>query len=172
MKRVILGMLVLSVLTTFTAISFAADKKKAAPVEVAPAVPQTLSGVEIKSKEQEALGILNSRVWTVYLKLHAAKKLVVITDVLTFSGTGVVSQYLAGQGFGGSSYSLSIHPQEGYAIWETVQEGLEGASAAWRGELLGDLLRGTVLIKNNKGIFERYDFSTNVPKDMPLQQKR
>jgi hypothetical protein len=172
MKKVILGILVLSVLTTFTTISFAADKKKAAPAVVAPTVLQTLSGTEIKSKEQEALGILNSRVWTVYLKLHGGKKPVVITDVLTFTGTGVVSQYLTGQGFKGSAYSLSIQPQEGYAIWETVQEGLGGASAAWRGELLGDLLRGTVLIKNSKGIFERYDFSTNVPKDMPLQEKR
>ena len=170
MKKIILAVLVLSVLATFTAVSFAADKKKtslAGPVEL-----RTLTGTEIQSKEQEALGILNSRVWTVYLKLHGAKKPVVITDVLTFSGTGVVSQYLSNQGFGGSSYSLSIHPQEGYAIWETVQGGPEGAYAAWRGELLGDLLRGTLQLKTSKGLFERYDFSTNVPKDMPLQQKR
>lgn len=170
MRKTILAVLALSVLTVFTTISFAAEKKKIG--QEAPAVLRTLSGTEIMSKEQESLAALNSRVWTIYMKLHGAKKPAIITDVLAFSGNSVVSQYLSKQGFGGSNYSLSIHPQEGYAVWETVQSGPQGASAAWRGELVGDRLRGTVIIKTVKGLFERYDFSTRVPKDMPLQQTK
>ena len=74
MRRVILSMLVLSMVATFTTAAFAQWGRTRTKTTTAPAGPRTLTAAEIGSKEQESLGVLNGRVWTIYLKLYGAKK--------------------------------------------------------------------------------------------------
>lgn len=138
-------------------LTLAAEKKKGKASEVK---QPSLSDAQRAALSQEALTQLNSQGWAIKLAQQSAKKPRVEADILTFSGQGVVSQFLSARGFGGSQFSLSIQ-DDGAAVWETVQRSVNEDIAAWRGELRGGVMSGTLSIRYKTGMAETYSFSTS-----------
>lgn len=138
-------------------LTLAAEKKKGKAVEVK---QPSLSDAQRAALSQEALIQLNNQGWAIKLAQQSAKKPRVEADILTFSGQGVVSQFLSAKGFGGSQFSLSIQ-DDGAAVWETVQRSVNEDIAAWRGELRGGVMSGTLSIRYKTGMAETYSFSTS-----------
>lgn len=158
-KRLIpVVMVVLAASVACAQLTLAAEKKKG---KAAAEVKQpSLSDAERAVLTETALTQLNKQSWTIKLVQQGAKKPKVETDLLTFSGQGVVSQFLSIKGFGGSQYSLSIQ-NDGSAVWETVQRNANDDIAAWRGELRGSAMNGTLSIRYKTGMGETYSFSTS-----------
>jgi hypothetical protein len=156
-KRLIpVVMVVLAVSVVCAQSALAAEKKKGkSAVEVKPSLTDAQRAVLAEG----ALTQLNNQTWTIKLVQQGAKKPQVETDILTFSGQGVVSQFLSARGFGGSQFSLSIQ-DDGSAVWETVQRNANDDIAAWRGELRGSTMNGTLSIRYKAGMGETYSFST------------
>jgi hypothetical protein len=154
-KRLIpIVMVVLAVSVVYAQLVLAAEKKKGkSTVEVKP----SLSDAQRAVLAEGALTQLNNQTWTINLVQQGAKKPKVETDILAFSGQGVVSQFLSAKGFGGSQFSLSIQ-DDGSAVWETVQRNENEDIAAWRGELRGATLHGTLSIRYKTGMGETYSF--------------
>lgn len=171
MKRLAMVMLVLSFLVASAGMSLAADKKK----KVMEVKTPTLSDQERAALQSNAVTTLNSQAWTIYLTALGAKKSKVETDVLTFSGTGMVSQNLSAKGFGGSNYSMHVLPDSA-VVFETVQRTENDDIAAWRGELREGNIYGTVSIKYKSGASVGHAFSTVMPVMEPepvqVQKKR
>lgn len=138
-------------------LTLAAEKKKGKAAEVK---QPSLSDAQRAALSQEALTQLNNQSWAIKLAQQSAKKPRVEADILTFSGQGVVSQFLSARGFGGSQFSLSIQ-DDGAAVWETVQRSVSEDIAAWRGELRGGVMSGTLSIRYKTGMAETYSFSTS-----------
>lgn len=161
-KRLIpVVMAVLAVSVVCAQLTLAAEKKKG---KGAAEVKQpSMSDAQRAALTQEALTQLNKQSWTISLMQQVKKGTKAPkaeTDTLTFSGQGVVSQFLSTKGFGGSQFSLSIQ-DDGSAVCETVQRNEKDDIAALRGELRGVTLRGTLSIRYKTGMGETYSFSTS-----------
>lgn len=158
-KRLItIVMVVLAVSVACAQLTLAAEKKKG---KAAAEVKQpSLSDAERAVLAEGALTQLNNQSWTIKLVQQGAKKPKVETDILTFSGHGVVSQFLSAKGFAGSQFSLSIQ-DDGSAVWETVQKTENEDITALRGELRGSAMNGTMSIRYKTGMAETYSFSTS-----------
>jgi hypothetical protein len=76
-------------------------------------------------------------------------------DTLTFKDRQLTSSQLSKEGYGSSNFSLRA---EGEAvIWETMQSK-EGAAAFWRGEVMGETVRGVLSKKVGEGPSADYSF--------------
>ena len=157
MKRIVMVFAVVCFSFVCVQSALPAEKKKG---KAAAAVKPSLSDAERAALAQSALAQLNAQAWTIKLVQQGAKKPKSEADVLTFSGQGVVSQFLSAKGFGGSQFSLSIQ-DDGSAVWETVQRTENEDTALWRGELRGNVLTGTLSIRYKSGMGEVYSFSTS-----------
>lgn len=125
----------------------------------APAVSEQEAAVIM----QQATQSLTGQSWTVYWSEQGLNRPAVITDVLTFTDTGVSSQYLTSKGFGGSNYAMHVTDDRA-AVWETVQRNANDDLAAWRGELRGGEIFGTVSIRDHDtGKTVLYSYSTGRP---------
>jgi|GEM_PF-2487647 len=160
MRKIVLGILVLSFFCLMTSAVFSAQKKKAA--EPAPAV--VLTPAQVDALTNTAIAELNKAAWTIYLLPQGAKKPKEETDVLTFSGTGMVSQNLSAKGFSGSQYSLTVNP-DNTALFQTVQRNEKGDLALWSGTITGlgtasSSIYGTLTIMYKDGSRISYSFKS------------
>ncbi len=154
MRRGTVILVVLGLWLSFVPQAFSAKKKVVERI-----IPRvSVEGVQILAKQAQET--LNQKSWTVNVLLQGQKRAKGFTDVLTFSGKSMVSQYLSSKGFGGSQYSLRIEPDKA-AVFETVQRDAGDNIAMWRGELRGERLSGTLTIRyKDTGAVEVYSFST------------
>lgn len=158
MRRLVVVILALGFLVTFSGLSAAAPQKKQAQ-----AITSGLSVQQRRALEARSLEVFDQQPWTIYLTADNAKKgAQAQQDVLTFTGKSVISQYLTGRGFGGSNFSLSVQ-DDGTGVFETVQRDKNDDIAAWRGELRGTSLSGILSIQYKKGGGESYSFSSGAP---------
>lgn len=160
MKKRLMLVVMLAMAVSFTCaqLTLAAEKKKGK--QAAEVKRPSLSDAQRAALSQEALTQLNNQGWTVNLVQQGSKKPKAEIDILTFSGQGVVSQFLSAKGFGGSQFSLSIQ-DDGSAVWETVQRTENEDIAALRGELRGGAMNGTISIRYKNGMAETYSFSAS-----------
>ncbi|MCM8787930.1 MAG: hypothetical protein NC935_07780 [Candidatus Omnitrophica bacterium] len=160
MRKVVLAIFFVNLIF---GLAFAAKKpavqRKTTTVEQSQVTP-TLTQAQVAALTEEAKSKLSLNRWLIDLIPQGVAKAKPISDVLTFTDKTVVSEFLSKKGFFGSNYSLRIEP-EGVAVFETVQRDVEDNLAAWRGELRGNNLFGTVTIRDNKtGKVELYSFVT------------
>ncbi len=167
MRRVIAGMIAAGMVVGYAGFATAADKdaKKKKVVEA-----PKLSDQQRTQFAEQSVRTLNSQPWKIYIFPQGGVAGTVETDILTFSGTSVVSENLKAKGFSGSNYSLTVQ-DDGSATWETVQRDAKNDFAMWRGDLRGDGLQGIVNMRTAAGVSVNREFSTLMPKLSPAQSK-
>lgn len=115
-----------------------------------------------KAKEENARQILKSREWIIYLAPQDSKGKPE-TDVLTFTEEGkIISKNLIAKGYNASNFALTLS-DGGAAVWETMQSDENQNLAFLRGELRGDEMTGSIVMKSVKGIGTTYSYSTMPP---------
>ncbi|MFH1640379.1 MAG: hypothetical protein ABIA66_00275 [Candidatus Omnitrophota bacterium] len=156
MKRICACILVLGFLAGLPGLTFAAKKTK--EVASSPSLtPQQRQAIETSALEQ-----FNAQTWTIYLTAQGVKKPRVETDVLTFTGSTVVSQNLSSQGYSGSNFTLSVQ-DDGNAVFETVQRTEGGDLALWRGTLAGNKIVGILNLRPQGKVPAIYSFTSLMP---------
>ena len=113
--------------------------------------------------EQASREELASKQWTIQVTPKVARRNEIAeVDVLTFTDTTVKSSNLSIKGYSESNYALHIEA-DGTAVWETMQGTNTSDTALLRGELKGDVLRGSISMQPEKGERTVYLFSSGVP---------
>ncbi|KPK97833.1 MAG: hypothetical protein AMJ95_07145 [Omnitrophica WOR_2 bacterium SM23_72] len=173
MKRICACILVLGFCAGLPGLSWAAKRTKT--VTTAPSMTtQQREAIKARALEQ-----FNSQTWTIYLTAQGVKKPRVETDVLTFTGSTVISQNLSSQGYSSSNFTLSVL-DDGNAVFETVQRTEEGDLALWRGTLYGNKIVGILNLRPQGKVATIYSFTslmpvvsaTSEPEPEPRKKKR
>lgn len=151
MKRMVMGMMILSFLAMANEVLYAAQKNPVSPA-VSPAARQ-----EAEAKAKETLA---AKEWTIYLTAMGQKKAGQETDMLNFAEGKLSSKNLSGKGYPASNCTITVQPN-GTIIWETMQTAEKGEMAFWRGELEGQVMRGVLSLQPLKGQARGFSF-TNV----------
>jgi len=159
MKRTIALMLVLCLVVASASVAFAAERKRRGISIFNRKVDTGQSKADIMQMQGNAVTALNARVWTVNLTPKKGSRGKAMTDVLTFKGGTVISEYLTGLEYGPSNYAVNIQP-DGLPVIETMQRTEDNDLAAFRMELAGTLLRGTLSIIPKNGRVEKYIFKS------------
>lgn len=82
--------------------------------------------------------------WNVELRpINVGAAATMPADQLVFDETTVTSRQLSVQGFRAARYTLKPDP-DGTAVWETMQADSSGTIVSWRGEVVGQDMRGIV----------------------------
>lgn len=122
-----------------------------------------------KAKEENVRQILKSREWIIYLVPQDSKGKPE-TDVLTFTEEGkIMSKNLIAKGYHASNFALTLS-DGGVAVWETMQSDENQNLAFLRGELRGDEMTGSIVMKSVKGIGIAYSYST-MPSALPVPEE-
>jgi len=171
MKKVIIILVALSFLAVSAGLAMAAQKQ-AAPKATAPAkapVVQALTDKQVADITTSTTETVNSKKWMVYLNTLRDKPGKPGTDVLTFAGATLTSQYLAAKGFKPSNCSIHVQPDES-SVLETLMRDAMGGMAAWRIVLKGGNLGGTMTVWNKAGaVMEGYYFTMTPPAHVAAQ---
>ena len=93
--------------------------------------------------------------------MYAGSGTAAVQDRIMFEGNQLSSSRLSAQGFPRSNVTLT--PQEdGRLVWETMQTGPEGEIVLWRGECVGQRMRGVMIRQKGGKEAESFNFiSTN-----------
>lgn len=122
-----------------------------------------------KAKEENALQVLKSKEWIIYLSPEGGKGKPE-TDVITFSEEGkILSKNLIAKGYHASNFALTVQ-DGGVTVWETMQSDENQNLAFLRGELRGSEMTGSIFMKSVKGIGTTYYYSTT-PVPQPAQEE-
>jgi len=143
MKKVIFVLVVLSFVFLTTGVILA----------VTPTTQKTVEDIQ----KNLARNTLASKEWKIYL-IPDGSKTAAETDVLTFTQGTVVSKKLLELGYGESNITLRL--EEGLPVWVTMQTNPGVGLAFLRGELRGQVMRGTIGIEPKKGKASHYTFTT------------
>ena len=123
----------------------------------APMPAPTEEKSETEKAREQARAKLEGTAWHLELKpLGGAGK--GQKDTLTFKGRQVTSERLTKAGYGSSNYSLTVGDDLS-VVWETMQTKEGAGPAFWRGELAGDLMRGTLSQQTLDGPATDFSFS-------------
>ncbi|MDD5466034.1 MAG: hypothetical protein PHP73_06840 [Candidatus Omnitrophica bacterium] len=151
MKRILIGMAILSFLAMANETLCAAQKNPASPA---------LSAAARKEAEAGAKATLAAKEWTVYLTAMGQKKAGQETDVLNFAEGKLNSKNLSSKGYPSSNCTITVQPN-GTITWETMQTTEKGEMAFWRGDLEGQAMRGVLSLQPVKGQARGFSF-TNI----------
>lgn len=153
MKKIVLGVMVLSFLVMDVVSSTAAEKNRTAPATKTTTIVTDRREAEARAKET-----LAAKKWTIYLTIIGAKKAKSETDVLTFAEGKLTSKNLSSKGYPTSNITVTVQ-DNGTIIWETMQTKENGDMAFWRGELEGEIMRGVLSLQSVKGGAQDFSFS-------------
>ena len=91
----------------------------------------------------QAVSLVGTR-WNVELRpVDVRTTINVQTDQLAFDTGTVTSRQLSAKGFHATRYALKPRP-DGTAVWETMQADSSGTIVSWRGEVVGQDMRGVL----------------------------
>jgi hypothetical protein len=108
--------------------------------------------------EEKGREALKAREWIVYLTAKGEKS-ANETDVYVFGDGTMESKGLFARGYPVSNITLSI-ANDGAVIWETMKTTATKDKAFYRGELRGNVMTGTMVMKSSKGLVSTFSFST------------
>lgn len=80
-----------------------------------------------------------------------------LSDMITFSGGQVASQYFGSQGYSPSAFTVAIGA-DGVEVWEATQLNLDAGIVLWKGELEGGTVRGIVSRQPLEGVSQDFVF--------------
>jgi len=86
---------------------------------------------------------LSGTSWEIQIRAVTERGEVIQRDRLEFRGGKVTSSQLGAQGFAPSNYTMSVQ-ENGTVVWETMQANKAGAVVCWRGEWVGETMRGVM----------------------------
>lgn len=128
-------------------------EKHAAKVESVKASPKTQTEAvvqpvltEAKAAQRKLVIVLDGTEWNVQLiptEGEDARNRKVEFDQLKFMSSRMASQKFTMTGFDAAHYTVSQTP-EGVIVWETMQRNSNGEMVSWRGEWIGNEMKGVL----------------------------
>lgn len=115
-----------------------------------------------RAAEAKAREALKSQEWTVYLTTEDGRG-TEEAEVIVFTPEDKVSlKNLLAKGYTDSNFRLTV-PDEGTIVWETMKVDQDKNLAFLRGELRGNVMKGSIFYKPRKGETETVYFTTTKP---------
>jgi hypothetical protein len=121
-------------------------------------VKKSQNGVGVRVVGLGIPRIMDSSVWTIYLKPQSVKdKVRGYEDRLIFEDGKVKSVALTSRGYPATNYSMRT-PDDETIVWEANQVMQNGNSITWRGDVRGRNMTGVMTRRSAKGNIEKFSF--------------